>query len=199
MSKKDRWNERYAGSELVWSALPNRVLARESETLKPGKVLDVACGEGRNAIWLAEQGWEVTAIDFSDEGVAKGRKIAEKKGVKVDWIVEDVSTWKLPESEYDLVVLLYLHTDPAERGRWLTNVIGAVKKAGTFIYIGHDQSNIKDGVGGPQHPDHIPAIDEILPLLGDFEIEVAEVIERPVDNDPGHGRELDAFIRAKRR
>ena len=119
MSKQQLWNDRYAGRELIWSAGPNELFASEVGSLQPGRALDVACGEGRNAIWLAEEGWDVTAIDFSDVGVNKGNQIAEKRGVSLTWITEDVSTWNLPQEEYDLVAVLYLHTGEVERKLWL--------------------------------------------------------------------------------
>lgn len=204
MSKRDLWNERYAAKDLIWSAGPNQLFASEVETLTPGKAVDIACGEGRNAIWLAEQGWEVTAIDFSDVAVDKGRQIAEKRGVNVSWIADDVSTRKLPEEEYDLVAVLYLHTGESERKKWLQNVLHCVKPSGTFIYIAHDPSNIDNGVGGPQDIAFLPAVADITGAMSAFQIETARVMERPVVNDPGHGKELkgialDSLIRATKK
>jgi len=201
MSKRQLWNDRYAGQELVWSAGPNELFASQVSGLQPGKALDVACGEGRNAIWLAEEGWDVTAIDFSDVGIKKASQIAEKRGVSLTWIAEDVSTWNLPQEEYDLVAVLYLHTGEAERKLWLRNVLNTVKPSGTFIYIGHDPSNIASGVGGPQDLALLPSVDEITNTMEDFQIESAKIIERPVLNEPGHGKELkgialDCLIRA---
>ena len=89
--KKERWNKRYAAKELVWSAGPNALLASELSELAPGRALDAACGEGRNALWLAEKGWRVTAIDFSEVAIDKGRQIAQRRGLKLDWQVADLS------------------------------------------------------------------------------------------------------------
>lgn len=201
MSKRQLWNDRYAGKELIWSTGPNELFSSEVGGLQPAKALDVASGEGRNAIWLAEQGWDVTAIDFSDVGIKKGSQIAEKRGVTLTWLTEDVSTWTLPHEEYDLVAVLYLHTGEAERKSWLRNVLNAVKPSGTFIYIGHDPSNIASGVGGPQDLALLPSVDEITNAMQDFQIESAKIINRPVLNEPGHGKELkgialDCLIRA---
>ena len=143
----------------------------------------------------------MTGIDFSDTATGKGKQIADKRGVTVNWIAEDVSTYQLPKSEYDLVAILYLHTDPVERERWLLNALAAVKPDGTFIYIGHDPSNIDHGVGGPQNPEYLPAVEEFTARLQDFDIQRAEVVDRPVVNDPGHsekleGVALDTLIRA---
>lgn len=203
MSKQDTWNERYANKELVWSAGPNHLFAEEVKDITPGKALDVACGEGRNAIWLAEQGWQVDAVDFSEVGIDKARKIASKRDVNVNFVVGDISRHDFSADSYDLVAVLYVHTSPDERNRWLTAVVAAVKAGGYFIYIGHDPKNIDHGVGGPQDKSLLPSADEIATFLGGFDIEQAEVVERSVDSDPGHGGDLsgvalDTFVRARK-
>jgi SAM-dependent methyltransferase len=187
----------------VWSAGPNERFAAEVGGLKPGRALDVACGEGRNALWLAEQGWDVTAIDFSRVAIDKARRIATRRKLTIDWLCEDISSYAVSGSAYDLVALMYMHTDPAERRKWLANVLGAVKPGGTFLYIGHDPSNIALGVGGPQDPRYLPDADELVRNMAGFEIEFAGVIERAVSSDPGHakenqGRALDTLVRAVR-
>jgi SAM-dependent methyltransferase len=202
MSKRDLWNERYANKELVWSAGPNKLFAEEVKDLPAAKSIDIACGEGRNALWLAEQGWDSTGIDFSDEGIDKGRQIAAKRGLDVHWIAEDASTYALPKNEFDLVAVLYLHTEHDEMQAWLQNALNAVKPSGTFIYIGHDPSNIEHGVGGPQNPDFLPSAEVFTQCMTGFDVERAEVIERPIVNEPGHGRHelkgiaLDTLVRA---
>ncbi|MDA1075466.1 MAG: class I SAM-dependent methyltransferase [Proteobacteria bacterium] len=203
-TKRQLWNDRYSGRELIWSAGPNLTFSEQVADLQPGRALDVACGEGRNAIWLAEKGWDVTAIDFSDVGIDKARQIAERRGVSVNWIVGDVSTHALPAAQFDLVAVLYLHTSLKEREMWLANVLASVAPGGRFLYIGHDQSNIEHGVGGPKDPDLLPTLKEFSNALGGFEIEKAEVIERPIINDPGHshtltGIALDTLVRARRK
>jgi len=135
--------------------------------------------------------------------VNKGRQIAEMRGVNVNWIHGDVCSWSMPKYKFDLVAVLYMHTSAQEREQWLGNVIRAVKPSGTLIYIAHDADNIEHGIGGPQDSDLLPAVSDITRALQDFLIERAEVIERPVTGDPGHGKEqegiaLDAFIRAVR-
>jgi len=202
VSRRNLWNERYSAKELVWSAGPNRLFAEQTTELTPGSALDIACGEGRNALWLAEQGWQVTGIDFSDVAIGKAGRIGERRGVDVNWVVLDIAEEELP-SAFDLVCVLYLHTDPEERSRWLNRAIGAVKPGGTFLYIGHDPTNIEQGVGGPQDSALLPDAGEISVALIDFRIDAAGVVERPVDTDPGHGGDLtgvalDTFVRAVR-
>jgi SAM-dependent methyltransferase len=203
MSKKDNWNERYAGKELIWSAGPNQLFADHAGDVSPGRALDVACGEGRNAIWLAEQGWQVDAIDFSEVGVEKAQTIAVRRGVEVGWITGDVCEQAFGDETYDLVAVLYLHTSPEERQKWLPSVISAINPGGYFIYIGHAPENIEHGVGGPQDTNLLPSAEEITSYLGGFEIIDAGVIDRQVDSDPGHGRDikgiaLDTFAKARK-
>ena len=198
------WDERYAAKELVWSAKPNELFAREVADLPPGRALDVACGEGRNAIWLAEQGWDVTALDFSEVGIDKARRIAERRDVQVRWLTEDVTRFVPAADGYDLVSVLFLHTASGERGQWLHKVTAAVKPGGTFIYIGHDPSNIEHGAGGPQDPLLLPGATELCEALTDFRIEFAGVVERVVGGETGHGASaegvaLDTLVRAVRR
>ncbi len=97
------WDERYRTDELVWRADPNRFLVEEVEHMPPGRALDLACGEGRNALWLAAQGWEVTAVDFSAVGLAKGRRLATERGIRANFVEADVLTWDPPARAFDLV------------------------------------------------------------------------------------------------
>lgn len=199
---RNRWNQRYAEKELVWSAEPNRFLEREVTGLEQGTALDLACGEGRNAIWLAEQGWEVTGVDFSDVGIEKGRAIAKRRNVDLEWVVADATEYE-PRQTFDLVTILYLHTGAEERERWMSHARSAVSPGGLILYIGHDRSNIEHGVGGPQHPELLPTPEDLVNMLSGFEIERAEVIERHVEGEPGHGAQgdgiaLDALVRARK-
>ena len=84
------WDERYAGSELLWSAEPNRFLVAETAGLTPGRALDLACGEGRNAVWLARRGWQVTGVDYSEVAIEKARRLASARKANVDWVVADL-------------------------------------------------------------------------------------------------------------
>ena len=190
MDKRDHWNARYKDKALRWSAGPNELFAAIAQELAPGTALDVASGEGRTALWLAEQGWRVDAIDFSDVGIDKGRKMAAQRDVSVNWIVGDVSDYPFQRMHYDVVAVIYLHTSEIERAAWLPRVIQAVRPGGSFIYIAHDPSNIEKGVGGPQDLALLPSIEALEPFLDGFEFRRAEVYERAVDGDPGHGGAL---------
>ncbi len=197
------WNERYAGEQLVWSSGPNRLFASLTEKLEPGRALDAGCGEGRNAIWLAERGWEVEAVDFSSVAIEKARQIARRRNARVDFRVGDMRFAALRKGGYDLVAMLYLHTSPKERRTWLPRVASAVAGSGLFIYIGHDPSNIDKGVGGPQDGSLLSGCGEVSEYLDGFDILQAEVHRRKVGAESGHGgtdsgMALDALIVARR-
>ncbi len=115
------WNARYAGSELVWSAEPNRFLPQEAAGLTVGRAIDLACGEGRNAIWLARQGWEVVGVDFADAGIDKARRLASDAGVAVEWVVADVTrtTRRAPSTWSSCSTCSYRTSNGERRWDWL--------------------------------------------------------------------------------
>lgn len=204
MNQRDRWNERYSATALVWSEAPNALLADLAGAWKPGRALDVAAGEGRNAIWLAQQGWLVDAVDFSAVGIGKGQQLAAQRQVDVNWIVADVCDCDFGLAQYDLVCVLFLHTSAEERDQWWPRLVAAVKPGGRLVYIGHDPENVDRGIGGPQDKALLPSIELLKPWLTGCEIDRAEIIERPVETDPGHGgpqtgRALDTLIVARKR
>ncbi len=114
MSDAASWDERYGAAEFVWSTQPNRFLPPAVEGLTPGRALDLACGEGRNAVWLATQGWDATGVDFSATGLEKAARLAETNNVTVDWICADVTNWE-PAAPFDLVVVFYLQLPERQR------------------------------------------------------------------------------------
>jgi len=193
---RDDWNRRYEGSELLWTAEPNRFLVAEAGSLASGRALDLACGEGRNAVWLAERGFEVDAVDFSDVALEKARRTAEARGVEVSWIEADLESWALVERAYDLVILFYLQL-PWDRMRpVLHRAARAVAPRGTFLLVGHDRTNLEHGHGGPKSPDVLYAPEEIsaeLPGLGIIE---AARRERSVETDQGTRTAIDCLVRA---
>jgi SAM-dependent methyltransferase len=194
-----QWDERYASQELVWGAEPNRFLPPEVSGLAPGRGVDLACGEGRNAIWLARQGWSMTGIDFSAVGIAKARRLAEHAGVVVDLVVDDVTTVAL-EPVHDLVLIFYVQFAPQRRRAMLERAAGALAPGGTFLMVAHDLSNLTEGIGGPQDPDVLPTADMIVDDLGatsvggELVVDRAGTVERPIEG----GVAIDCLVRAHR-
>ena len=193
------WNARYAGSELVWSAEPNRFLPQEAAGLTVGRAIDLACGEGRNAIWLARQGWEVVGVDFADAGIDKARRLASDAGVAVEWVVADVTTYD-PPGAFDLVIVFYLQL-PDEQWRTVLGLAaGALAADGTVLVVGHHVDNLEHGYGGPTSRSVLHDPELIAGQLGDegLVIERAQRLERPVDTADGPRIALDSLVRARR-
>lgn len=184
---KELWNRRYAQKEFVWTVDPNQFLVAEIKDLTPGRALDVGTGEGRNAVWLAKQGWQVAAIDFSDVGIDKGIKLAASENVSVNWICADASQYQVPRDSFDLIVLLYFHIPRAQQSKLIRNSLNGLSSGGHFLYIGHDLTNIEHGQGGPQDPDVLCTPEDLKRDLIDCEIIKAEVVKRSVKVEPGHG------------
>ncbi len=197
-NKQRQWNERYSSEELVWGIEPNRFLAEELSDAEPiGRVLDLACGEGRNAIWLAGRGFEVTAVDFSEVAIERARGLAARRRVDVEWICADVTSYEPPPGAFERVVVLYLHLPEADQARALQHAALALAPGGALLMIGHALRNLTEGVGGPQHagvlwdPD---SLSKALVELG-LEVERAEERIRPVE---GKGSAIDHLLSARR-
>jgi SAM-dependent methyltransferase len=192
MDRKE-WNKRYADKEFVWSVDPNRFLVAEVASLQPGRALDLGCGEGRNAVWLAEQGWQITAVDFSEIGLDKARQLADARGVQVTWVLADVTAYRPYSAAHDLVLICYLQLPAHERRQVLAHARDALASHGTLLYIGHDLSNLEHGWGGPQDPAVLCTPQDVVADLGDLRIVKAEVLSRPVAREPTHGGPVDAI------
>lgn len=191
------WDERYSKTDLEWGIAPNRFLVEEVGGLVPGTAVDLGAGEGRNAIWLAEKGWDVTAVDFSNVGMDKGRRLAKERGVEVRWVVEDLLDFDPPSSGFDLVIIFYVHLSGAGRERLLRRARGALRQGGTLLIVGHDRSNLVEGVGGPQDPEVLLDAAEVVASLSGLRVEKAERVLRPVI---GAERDaVDTLVRATRR
>jgi SAM-dependent methyltransferase len=196
---REDWNARYAAKEeLVWTAEPNRCFAGEVGGLEPGRALDVACGEGRNAVWLAERGWQVTAVDFSDVALGKGARLAETRGVEVDWIVADVLEYAPDPGGFDLVVVLYLQLVHEQFVRALRHAADALAPGGTLFVLGHDTTNLVDGYGGPKDVSVLFTPEDVTAALEGLVVQRAEKVERVVALDDGEATAIDALVRATR-
>ncbi len=190
------WDERYGGEEFVWKTSPNRFLVAELVDLVPGRALDIACGEGRNAVWLAEQGWQVTGVDFSPVGLAKARRLAREHDVTVDWVEEDVVDWEPPPEAFDLVIILYLHVPADDRRRVTAHAGHALAPGGTLLVVGHDATNLTDGYGGPQDPTVLFTPEQVVSDLKELRVTRAEQVRRDVETDQGRRVAIDALVRA---
>lgn len=193
------WNARYAGDEdLVWASTPNQIVAEELAVrpIPPGTALDLGCGEGRHAVWLAAHGWRVRAVDFAEAGIAKGRRLATHAGVDVDWVVADVVDHD-PGGRFDLVLLAYLHLEWPAMSAVLERAARSLHRGGTLLAVGHHVDNLEQGIGGPQDRRvlHDPAAVAAWAAEHDeLDVVRAERVERPV----GAGIAIDSVVRLRR-
>lgn len=203
---RHEWNKRYAEEAFLWKVEPNQFVVAETAGLRSGRALDLAAGEGRNAVWLAEQGWQVTAVDFSDVGIEKGRQLAESRQVAVDWWVADLTDYGVLSGGYGLVLICYLQLPEPERRQVIAKARDAVAPGGTFLWVAHDLSNLEHGVGGPRSPLVLCSPQDVVADLPGFEIVKAEVVGRRVEQEPaqdaqdsaGEAVALDSLVRAVR-
>jgi SAM-dependent methyltransferase len=196
----DGWNERYRAADLVWGLEPNRFVRRLCERLPVGDALDIACGEGRNALWLARLGWRVLGVDFSAAAIERARQLtaAEPEAVRLrtSWRVADVMAEPPRADAFDLTIVSYVHIQPADIATMLRAAAGSVRAGGHLVVVGHDRRNLDEGVGGPQDAARLYVPDEIAAIAKDMrlDVEVVQTVERPTDE----GVALDAIVRARR-
>jgi SAM-dependent methyltransferase len=193
------WDERYRERPLVWSAEPNVFVERELGDLPPGRALDLAAGEGRNALWLATLGWDVEAVEFSPVAIEKGRALAEAEGLEVRWTLADL----LDEpalAPADLVLIAYLQLPRPSFERVLRYAAAAVAPGGVLLSIGHALRNLDDGVGGPQDPEVLWDEAGLRAALEGTGLHVERLAEvtREVGTEDGPRAAIDLLLRAHR-
>ena len=188
------WDQRYEESDLVWSAEPNRFLPELVSGLQPGRALDLACGEGRNAIWLARNGWDVTGVDFSPVAIEKAWQLADD--ADVEWVVADVTEFE-PTAPYDLAILFYLHVLPEDLAGTIARAVDALSEGGRLIAVGHAVRNLEEGHGGPPYPEILWSEEVILPMLDG--VEILELGERLRPVPEADATAIDLVIHAEKR
>lgn len=188
------WDERYRAHGLVWGGPPNRWVVEELEDAPPGRALDLACGEGRNALWLAAHGWQVTAVDFSAVAIEKAREL-DTNGL-VEWVEADATAYT-PAQPVDLALLSYLQLAADQRRRAVRGAAAALAPGGMLLVIAHDSRNLSDGTGGPQDPRVLySAPDLVADLDGTgLVIDRAEEVLRPVAGTERPA--IDVLLRAR--
>jgi len=198
---REAWNERYRSKDLVWGAAPNAFVAENfSDRPAAGRALDLGCGEGRNAIWLAKRGWRVTAIDLSDVAIDRARDLAAREGVEVDWVCADLTKVELERDAFAVAVVSYLQIPTDERRHVVRSVGAALAPGGRLFMIGHALRNLTEGFGGPSSPavlwDPIDLRDEVH--AASLELERCEEVIRVVENESGTHEAIDVLVEAHR-
>jgi SAM-dependent methyltransferase len=199
------WDERYGSSPALWSGHVNAVVRDEVATLGPGRALDVGCGEGGDALWLAERGWNVLGVDVSRVALDRAATRARESGMsgRTSWEHHDLLTWSPPAATYDLVTAAFVHLAEDRRRQVYESLARAVAPGGTFLVVAHHPDDL-GVVPRPPHPELFftaqELADDLLIAPGSWEVVTAEARPRPGRHPEGHRVTLhDTVLRARRR
>jgi SAM-dependent methyltransferase len=196
-----RWDEKYAGIEFQPTLPPSGFVAAELTGLRPGRALDLAAGHGRHTVWLAGQGWRVTAVDFSRIGLDQARRLSAACGVddgQVDWVVADLDDYQPAPEAFDLVLMAYFQVGAVLRNKVLAGAAAALAPGGTLLVAGHDLTNLTEGVGGPRYPEVLYTPEGITAGLPGLRIVRADRVRRAVEHDGAPATAIDTLVRAER-
>jgi SAM-dependent methyltransferase len=194
------WDERYAGMAQVWSGQPNGALVAEVADLRPGRALDVGCGEGADAVWLARQGWDVTALDVSQVALDRAALHAQQAGACVQWVHAGLVEAPLLTAGFDLVSAQYpaLRRTPGDEAEHA--LLAAVAPGGTLLVVHHADVDSEEAKAQGFDPDDYVSPANVAALLDDrWQVEVDERRPRHVTEGAGAHHTHDLVLRARRR
>jgi SAM-dependent methyltransferase len=177
------WDEVFSSKDYVYGTAPNMYFKQEIDKLTPGKILLPGEGEGRNAVYAASKGWDVTAIDQSEQGRIKAMELAKEKNVSIKYIVSPLNEYKFPENEFDAVSLIYVHFIPEVRERIHNSIIKSLKTGGKIIIEAFNKKQISNDSGGPKDINALYSIDDLRNEFKNFKIE--ELSEYKVSLEEG--------------
>ena len=181
-----QWEDRYATTDYIYGTEPNDFLAAEVARLPKGPVLCIADGEGRNSVWLAQQGFTVTSIDLSPSAVRKAQALAQQRGVGVDAHVADASTFDLGTATWSAVVSVFAHMPPAVRSDLHRRVVDALAPGGVLLLEAYTPDQVGRGTGGPQDPALCMTLETLRSELRGLNETFAATLVRPVIEGPLH-------------
>ena len=188
----DFWNERYASVDRVWAKKPNALLMEFAAQLPPGRAVDIGAGEGRNAIWLAHEGWAVTAIDISDVGLARAAAQAAEEDVALETVVGDWREYRAP-APFDLAVISFMHPRENHMFEWARELLAP---GGHLFTVGVDLSEL--GKRGPKDPDKLYTTERLRAALAGFEVLRCEKVAYQGETTQGPKRVVDSVAIARR-
>lgn len=182
------WDDRYSAPGFLFGTEPAAFLAAHADHLTPGaKALAVADGEGRNSVFMAEKGVDVTAIDASEVALNKARRLAAERGVAIDFRAVDVLNWDWPAAAHDLVVAIFIQfAGPDERATLFEGMKRALRPGGTLLLHGYRPKQIEYGTGGPPHAEYMYTEDLLRAAFGDLDILRLESYDREIEEGSGH-------------
>jgi cyclopropane fatty-acyl-phospholipid synthase-like methyltransferase len=177
MSEQERWEKRFSAPDYVFGKVPNAFLAAQAHRLRPGQTaLAVADGEGRNGVWLAEQGLDVLAIDQSTAALAKARALAQERGVKLRTELADISTWPWPTAAFDVIAAIFIQVlFPPERSAFFAKLKRALKSGGVLLMQGYRPEQLNYRTGGPSEIERLYTRALLQEAFGDMaEVDIRE-------------------------
>jgi SAM-dependent methyltransferase len=182
------WNKRFSGDDFLFGREPNAYLVASAHHLPAGgRVLCVADGEGRNSVWLAQQGFQVDAFDIADAGVAKARQLAAAAGVQVQFEVADGDTRAWPADTYDAVVAVFVQfADPDQRTRLFKHMVTTLKPGGTLLLQGYTPRQLDYKTGGPPILSHLYTEDLLREAFAGLHIVELRSYEADIHEGSGH-------------
>lgn len=190
-----RWNERFSASGYLFGTAPNRFLASARHLLRPGlRALAVADGEGRNGVWLAQQGLTVTSVDFSPVALEKARKLAEQAGVAIETVETDLAGWAWPPAAYDVVVAIFIQfAPPPMRAKLFAGIRETLKPQGLLILEGYRPQQVDYGTGGPPTRENMYTRELLETAFAGMEILHLKEYDAAIEEGTGH-RGMSALI-----
>ncbi len=198
------WDDMYRSRTALWSGEPNLQLVADVSALAPGRALDAGCGEGADAIWLAERGWRVTAADVSAVALGRAQAVAISTEVaqRIEWIQANLATWVPPARTYDLVTAQYVHLPDPPREKVFRALADAVKPHGSLLIVGHHPSDLQTTASRPPLPELFYTADDVAAFLTpeDWEIVVNAAREKTATDRAGRTVVVhDTVLHARRR
>ena len=184
---KHMWDDRYRERGAVWGSEPNRLLVEVAADLERGTALDLGCGQGRNALWLANLGFTVTGLDVSPVAIEQAKEIAAEAGLDVMFEAANLMEWEPDGQVWDLVLLAYIHLPEHMRKAVHAAAARAVAPGGRIVVVAHHLDNLESGTGGPSNPDWLFTEAQLAEDFSALEIVRNERVVRPTD----HGDALD--------
>jgi SAM-dependent methyltransferase len=203
---EELWDERYRSRPALWSGEPNRHLVGEAAELEPGLALDVGCGEGADAIWLARRGWRVDGVDVSGVALRRAAEHADRAGAeiagRITWLHENLTAWDPGRGRYDLVSAQYMHLPPPERDVLFRGLAEAVAPGGTLLIVGHHPTDLQTTVPRPPRPELFFTGADVVALLDPdgWDVVTEAAVARSVTDPDGRAVTVhDTVVRARRR
>jgi SAM-dependent methyltransferase len=165
------WDQRYRSAPALWSGAPNSQLVENISTAAPGRALDVGAGEGADALWLAQQGWHVVALDISSVALERGRARADEAGPavaeRITWCHADLTSWRPPPARFDLVSIHFMHLPSVQRVALHARLAAGVAPGGVLLIVGHHPLDLQTTVKRAPNPDVLFTPEDLTAELGE--------------------------------